>query len=61
MIMLIIYIKYMPLLKINCFSKYLWLQLLNLFKVKNVTATGKLLSTIEMSKNHPFGRVMEPI
>jgi len=51
----------MPLLKINCFSKYLWLQLLNLFKVKNVTATGKLLSTIEMSKNHPFGRVMEPI
>lgn len=57
----IIYIKYMPLLKINSFSKYLWLQLLNLFKVKNVMATGKLLSTIDISKNHPFGRAMEPI
>jgi len=51
----------MPLLKINCFSKYLWLQSLNLFKVKNVRAIGKLLSTIDTSKNHPFGSVMEPI
>jgi len=60
MIMLTIHIKYIPLLKINCFSKYFWLQSLHLLNLKNVTATGKL-STIDISKNHRFGRVMKPI